>query len=170
VKVNLALNGVPELFRALELTNAGTCAETIKAIERGTKAVAAGASARAPRRSGEMAHTIRDEYSSDKMTGYVKVGYGKLMRRSRASSAEARDKHLAKRQSKRLQLALAGSSKQALSVLDLGVYAPVVERGDKRRHKPAHPFTIPALIAERPAIMSDLKNAPIKAAHQAGIP
>jgi hypothetical protein len=36
-----------------------------------------------------MAGTIRDEYSKDRLIGYVRVGFGKLLRRSKAST-EAR--------------------------------------------------------------------------------
>jgi hypothetical protein len=169
VKLNAFLDGVPKFVRAVELTNEHTRSRTIAAIERGTKAVAAKAREKVPRVSGELAQTIRDEYSKDRLVGYVKAGFGKLQRRSRASTAEGKARAKARREHSKLQMALANSSKQALSVADLGVYSPVVERGDPRRHHPAHPFLVPSLVEQKPSIIADLAAAPEKAAQEAGL-
>jgi hypothetical protein len=155
-KFTTVLDGVPRLLRQIQLTDAGTRARTIAAIQRGTKRVAAAARTRAPKVSGEMASTIRDEYSKDGMIGYVKVGFGKLLRRSQASSAARRDRLTKRRKAKG-----AKSGK--------GSYAPVVEHGDKRRHKKAHPFVIPAFQAERSSIETELKQATVDGAKAGGL-
>jgi hypothetical protein len=173
VKITTVLEGVPNFVRAVQRTDERTRVETIAAVKRGAEIVAAKARARAPRRSGELAETIRPEPSKNEMVFYVKAGYGKLLRRSRANSSQRAAKQFAKQQSRRegnkLQLALANNSRQALSVVDLGVYAPVVERGDRRRHKPKRPFLVPSLVEEREAIAADIKRAPERAAREAGL-
>jgi HK97 gp10 family phage protein len=154
--IKIVLQGVDAFKRAIRLSDAGTRANTIAAIERGTQAVEAKAKAKAPRLSGEMAETIRDEYSKDRLVGYVKVGYGKLLRRSHASTAE-RKKRLKERRRRK-------GSKSGQ-----GAYAPVIERGDKRRNRQPQPFMIPALNEERPTIIKELADAPIKAAQAGGL-
>lgn len=154
--IKLVLEGVDQFKRAIQLTDVGTRQRTIAAVSRGTKAIAAKAKARAPRKSGEMAETIRDEYSKDGMIGFVKVGYGKLLRRSRASKAEKRKK-------------LKASRLKQGSKTGEGAYAPVIERGDRRRGREPHPFLIPSLNEERPEIIKELEAAPIAAATTGGL-
>jgi hypothetical protein len=154
--IKAALMGVDAFKRAVALTDAGTKARTIAAIQRGTQAVAAKARARAPKRSGEMAGTIRDEYSESGLIGYVKVGFGKLLRRSRGATAEKRAKTKKRRKAK--------GSKSGQ-----GSYAPVIERGDKRRNREARPFVVPALREERPQIVRELEAAPEHAAKAGGL-
>lgn len=171
-KVTCVLDGVARFARAVQLTDEHTRARTRAAIARGTKAVAAKAIARAPKRTGALAYSIRDEYAKDGMTGFVKAGYGTLSRRSRAQTARGKqraERARARREGNALQFRLANSSKQALSVKDLGVYAPVVERGDKRRHKPARHYMAPAFQEERPTIAAELARAPIAGAHDGGL-
>jgi hypothetical protein len=159
---------VEKFNREIRLMNEHTRSNVKEAVRRGTREVDAGAEARAPKRSGELASTIRDEYSKSGLVGYAKAGYGKLTRRSRATTPEGKAKAQARRENMKLQLALANTSKQALSVVNLGVYAPVVERGDKRRHKPARPFMVPAFKAAKPAIMSEMKTALNSATRETG--
>lgn len=154
--IKMVLEGVDQFKRAIQLTDAGTRQRTIAAIFRGTKAVAAKAKARAPRKSGEMAETIRDEYSKEGLVGFVKVGYGKLLRRSRASTAEKRKKLKTSRQKRG---AKTGE----------GAYSPVIERGDRRRNRAPHPFLIPSFNEERPEIIKELEAAPIAAATTGGL-
>jgi len=170
-KVTMLLTGVPQLLRAIELTDAGTRARTIAAIEQGTKRVAAGARVRAPKVSGELAATIRDEYSKDRMIGYVKAGFGILPRTtaSRAMGAASRARALSRQQRNALRFAAAKSSRAAMAAMDLGVYAPVVEHGDPRRHHKPHPFLIPAFAAERPSIIEDIGNATKAGAKDGGL-
>jgi hypothetical protein len=155
-KITTLLDGVPRLLRQLQLADAATRERTIAAIERGTKRVAAGARQRAPKLTGEMAGTIRDEYSKDRLIGYVRVGFGKLLRRSKAST-EARRQRLAKR--RRSKGSRSGE----------GTYSPVIERGDPRRHRKAHPFLMPAFEGEKPGIISDIGQATKEGAHAAGL-
>lgn len=155
----VGLMNVEKFAREIKLMNEHTRSNVKGAVRRGTAAVVSGAESRAPKRSGELASTIRAEFSESGLIGYAKVGYGKLTRRSRATTPEGKAKAQARRENMKLQFALANTSKQALSVMNLGVYAPVVERGDKRRHKPARPFMIPAFKAAKPAIMSEMKTA-----------
>jgi hypothetical protein len=156
VKIGLLLTGVPELQRALELANSGNRERSKAAIRRGAQAVAADARRRINTISGELASTVRDEYSEDGLVGFVKVGYGKLPRRSRASTLE-RQAHL---KTKR---------KRAGVKAGKGSYGPVVERGDpRRRHKP-HPFLIPALQQHRATIVSELAQATTDSGSAAGL-
>ena len=157
--VKATLANVENFRRQIALMNTHTRDRTIAAIKRGTKSVQIGAEARAPKKSGELASTIRSEFSKNGLTGYVKAGFGKLLRRSRAGTEKGMARAKARRENNRLQLALAGTSRQAMSVIDLGVYAPVVERGDPKRHHKPHPFMIPAFNAERGAIASDVTTA-----------
>jgi hypothetical protein len=155
-----------QFVRAVKLTDQHTRKNVSAAVRRGTKAVAQGAISRVPVRSSELQGTIRDEYSKDGMVGFVKAGYGKLLRRSRSVSEERRANLKARRRAEKQKKAK--GSKNAMNQLDLGVYAPVVERGDRRRNKPAKPFLHPSLRAERPRIQSDMKHALNTAARQGG--
>lgn len=155
IKILTLLEGVPELIRRIELTDAATRVGTVAAIQRGTKRIAADARQRAPKVTGEMASTIRDEYSKDGLTGYVKAGFGKLPRRSRAAAA-ARQNRLASRRSAKGTKAGKGS------------YAPVVERGDPKRHHKPHPFVMPAFVAAQPGIKEDLARATVIGAKEGG--
>jgi Bacteriophage protein of unknown function (DUF646). len=170
-KVTTLLEGVPQLVRALRMTDEATRKHTVAAIERGTKRVTAGAKARVPKRSGELAYTIRDEYSKDGMVGYVKAGYGTLprSRSSRGMGAKSRANALARREQRRLTTRLAPTSKKALATADLGIYGPVVEHGDRRRHKPAHPYMVPAFQAEKQSIVTDLGDGTKAAAKEGGL-
>lgn len=157
--VSMVLEGTLETMRAAELADVGIRSRTVAAIRRGTMAVVAGAEQRVPKNTGELAWTIRAEFSKNGLTGYAKAGYGKLLRRSGSRAAAVRDKHLRKLADHKLQMRLAGSSKQALSAGDVGVYAPVVERGDAKRHHRAHPFLIPAFKSEEGGINASIIDA-----------
>ena len=156
IKITTVLDGVPELLRAIQLANVETRERTRAAIRRGTQRVAAGARARAPKVTGELASTIRDEYSKDGMIGFIKVGIGKLARRSHSSSA-ARQNRLAK------------TRKAATTRAGKGTYAPVVERGDPRRRIKPHPFLLPELMEDKPGILEDLRQAMIAGPRSAGL-
>ncbi len=142
VKFSMALGGAEQLNRALKLAIPHVAANMRAAIQKNTKAIASAAQARAPKLSGELASTIRDEYSPDGFAGFVKVGKGKLQRRSRAATAKGQ-KRAKGRQRKTGQ----------------GAYAPVVERGDPRRHHKPHPFLIPSFTARKPTAMADISHA-----------
>lgn len=172
VTVNMALSGVAQLTRALELTDTETQVRTRRALEKGAQAVARGAEQRAPKVSGELAQSIRAEEGKGGRVWFVKAGYGKLLRSSKAKTAaglrryeKVRERHAAQR----ARFRAAKSSKQALANLQLGVYAPVVERGDGDRNIKPQPFLYPALDNERTGIMHDVKNAPIDAGRRNGL-
>lgn len=135
---SMALKGGAELIRQLKLASPDAQARVKAAIQRDTKAVAAAARSAAPKVTGEMAATIRDEYSPTGMTGYVKVGIGKLRRRSKSTGKRHRRRTV---------------------TTGPGAYAPVVERGDQRRHHLPHPFLIPAYVQRKPQIMQDITAA-----------
>lgn len=152
MRIRATIKNLEAFLREQKLRDAGTRKNVTVAIKRGTDAVRGGAERRAPERTGELRSSIRAEFSKDGLTGFVKAGYGKLQRRSRAVTAGGK----ARAKSQRKQ---AKSSRDAQRQLTLGVYAPVVERGDPKRNKPARPFMNPSLRAERPKIQSDIAKA-----------
>lgn len=172
VNIKVALQNVDKFVRAVRLTNDNVRTGTQRVIKEGTERVTAKTSARVPVRSGELKYSIRAEFTKDGMTGFVKAGYGKLVRRSHAMTERGK-KRAAKLQERRekhaLQFRLANNSRQAVSVRDLGIYAPVVEWGDKRRHKPARHYMVPSLNEEKPSIAADLAKVPKDAASQGGL-
>ena len=142
VKITSALAGAERLIRAIKLANPATKARVGAAIKKNTKAVAAGAIGRARKVTGEMVSTIRDTYSDDGLTGFVRVGLGKLPRRSKATTAKGIKR-----------------AKGRKRPIGRGAYGAVVERGDPRRHHRAHPFLVPALVADKPTAQADIKAA-----------
>ena len=158
-QVTFLLEGVQQLTRALELTNANTRTAMQREVKRGTELVVAEAAQRVHRVSGQLASTIRAEYAKDGLTGYAKVGYGQLPRRSRSQNAKRIERLRLRREKNRLKLGSATSSRQAMAAIDLGAYAPVVERGDPRRHHLPHPFLYPSFDHQRPGIESGMQRA-----------
>lgn len=162
IEVSAYLTGVPNLIGKIRMMDVRVQQRVREAVRKGTEAVTAGARQRAPKVSGELAASIRSEFEKDGLTGWTKAGYGKLLRRMKSKTgdrtqryAEAKARHAQRRQ----QLRVAKNSRQALKLADLGVYAPVVERGDKRRNKPKRPFMYPSLHQETPAIASNIARA-----------
>jgi len=144
VKVSSALAGAEQLIRAVKLADPRTRARVAAAIKQNAQAIAVNATARAPKKTGEMASTIRVEIpeSANGLVAFVRVGQGKLPRRSKAATAKG--------------IARAKGRKRKVGK---GAYAPVVERGDPRRgHKP-HPFLIPAYQQDVPKAKEDIKHA-----------
>jgi hypothetical protein len=140
--VTMLLEGAEQLTRALKLAVPKTKARVVAQIHKHTAAIAAKAKAGAPRLTGELASTGRDEYSQDQLTGFVKFGYGKLPRRSKAAT-----------------IAGLARAKGRVRKTGKGAYAPVVERGDPRRHHLPHPFLDPPYQAEKPAAIADISHA-----------
>jgi hypothetical protein len=138
----MALKGAAELVRQLKLADPGTHAAVARVIQQGTEAVAGAARSSAPKVTGEMASTIRAEYSADHLTGFVRVGFGKMPRRSSVRQ--------------RLRAANGYRRRRALGP---GGYAPVIEHGDPRRHHIAEPFLSPSLQSKQPQIRSGLDRA-----------
>jgi hypothetical protein len=140
--VTTLLAGSEQLIRALKLSVPKTKARVVAEIHKHTSAIAAKAKAGAPRVTGELAGTIRDEYSQDGLVGFVKVGFGKLPRRSRAAT-----------------IAGIARAKGRVRKVGRGAYAPVVERGDPRRHHLPHPFLDPPYQADKPKAIADITPA-----------
>jgi hypothetical protein len=135
---SMALRGAPELIRQLKLASPATQARVAATIKRDTEAVANAARAAAPKLTGEMAGTIRAEFSTNGLIGYVKVGIGKLRRRSTSTGKRHRRRTVQ---------------------TGPGAYAPVVEHGDPRRHHKPEPFLEPSFQAKKPQIMQDITAA-----------
>jgi len=138
----MVLSGAEELKRALQLAVPRTRANVIAAVHKNTEAVAAKAKAAAPKLTGELASTIRPEYSKDDLVGFVKVGYGKLPRRSKAGTPKGM---------KRAQTRKRKTGK--------GAYAPVVDRGDPRRHIKAKQFLTRPFEQQKPTAIKDIDHA-----------
>lgn len=142
VKVTTVLEGFDRLARELKLAVPETKARVVAAIRKNTQAVASKAKVAAPRRSGTMAGTIRDEYSDDGLVGFIKVGFGKLPRRSKAFTAGGKIR--ARRRNR---------------TLGPGAQAPIIERGDPRRNRKPEPFLNPSLASQRPTVVNDVNTA-----------
>ena len=155
------LANVEGFRRQIALMNEHTREKTKEAIKHGTHAVVKGAETRAPEVSGELKQTIRAEFAPNGLTGFAKAGFGRLVRRSRATTerGKARAAQLKAKRTAAWKSGKVNSSKKAMALLDLGVYAPVVERGDKKRHHKAHPFMIPAFRSAEPSIKQDIAAA-----------
>lgn len=146
IKLTTVVEGVDSLSRALKLANPAIKARVVAAIHKNTEAVKARALSAAPVKTGEMASTIRSAYlQPDQLTGFVRVGLGRLPRRSRATTAKGQRRF--------------GKLKRRGRPIGRGAYAPVVERGDPRRHHAKHPFLIPSFQAQRPTAVRDITKA-----------
>ncbi len=142
VKFTTVLGGAEELKRALQLAIPHTRANVVAAVKHNTEAVEAKAQAAAPKVTGELASTIRSEYTNDGLVGTVKVGYGNLPRRSRATTAKG-----VKR------------AKGRTRKTGKGAYAPVVDRGDPRRHIKAQQFLTRPFEQQKPGAIKDIDHA-----------
>lgn len=163
MRIKASIANVEAFVREQKLRDVNTRKQVSVAIRRGTDDVRNGAERRAPERTGELRSTIRAEFSKDGLTGFVKAGYGKLQRRSRAVTAGGKARAKSQRRT-------AKNSRDAQRQLTLGVYAPVVERGDPRRNKPARAFMNPSLRAERPKIQQSIARAMDKGMSVGGTP
>lgn len=142
-KFSTLVEGADKLARELKLANVETRKGVVAAIQKNTRAVATTARALAPKRTGEMAGTIREDYANDGLVGMVKVGMGKLPRRSKAKTPEGLKRVRGRRR----------------RTVGPGAYAPVVERGDQRRHRAPHPFLTPALAQQKETAVKDIDGA-----------
>lgn len=142
IRATAVLAGFEKFNRELKLSVPRTKAAVVAAIHKNTEAVAGKAKATAPRVSGDMASTVRTEYQQEGLVGRVKVGEGKLPRRSSAKTAKGQAR-----------------AKTRKRTTGKGAYAPVVERGDPRRHHKAHPFLIPAFGGQVETAKKDINGA-----------
>jgi hypothetical protein len=147
VKVTATVEGLSDLRNALRMLNPEVERRAKAAVVETTEIVTSSARANAPvsgpedRKAknrlgaGELRDTIRSEYSKEGWVGYVKAGYGKLMRRYHSAERKAIAK--AKRGAR---VRRARSMAQLVKAMQAGSYAMVVEYGDPKRNKPARPF------------------------------
>lgn len=161
VKFSTQIDGVDRLVRQMRLAQPAVQARIKKTIERRSVQVLAASEAKVPKRTGELASTGRVEYANGGLVGMIKYGYGTLVRRSKALTEKGKArfaKARQKRNERKLHLALANTSKQALSVADLGVYAPIPDRGDSRRHIRAQHYLSEPFEQAKPAIIADFNR------------
>lgn len=178
IKLSMRVRGVKEFARKVDLTNKATFKYAKEVVHDGTRQIEGLAKGNVPKRTGELEGTIRSEFGRDGMVGWVRAGYGRLVRRGATTKLKQRAaKRAAKRSramrkllglkrvgitfSKRALLSAAGS--------DAGVYAPVVEHGDRRRNKPARHFLRNAFETAAPSIGQQFAQVPDRAAREAGL-
>lgn len=128
-------NVTPELKNAIS-----------EALHKNAEKVVEGARQRVHKKSGELAATIRDEYSPDGLVAWIRAGFGQLKRSPRSH-----------RRSK------SGSKVQG----GQGDYAAVVEFGSKTENQQPHPFLFPAFDAQRAEFLDDMQHASDKALDEA---
>lgn len=83
VKLSMQVRGVKEFVQKVDLSNKHIVRLARKIIKEGTHHIESLAFQNVPKRTHELASTIRAEFSDDGMTGWVRAGYGKLIRRAR---------------------------------------------------------------------------------------
>ena len=136
MKVTVKITGDKAILGSLSLMNVKGRIRLGQAVDRSSAAILVGAQARVPKRSGELAKTLRRKISPSGLSATIMAGYGQLARKGKAAGARAR----------------------GIKVNDgKGVYAPVVEFGSST--SPAQPFLFPALEAEKPAFLAGCNAA-----------
>ncbi|HEX6050027.1 MAG TPA: hypothetical protein VFZ21_12190 [Gemmatimonadaceae bacterium] len=159
LKVLSGLDQVRASFRMLDTglqqRLKGAVRETTLEVEAGARArvhVSGPDSRKAKNRPGpgELRGTIRAEFSGEGFTGFVKAGYGKLRRRSRATTSRGR----------------ARARRRSPAAQRLGNYAMVEEYGAHDRA--AHPYMRPAREAAVPRHRARLEKAINGAVQAAG--
>lgn len=162
-KLSMNVRGVREFTQGVKLTNDRMRQRAAGIIRRGTERIAGTAKQLVPKRSGELASTIRAEFSDDGMVGWARAGYGKLVRRN---AKQAQKDRFRKRNKFRKKFK---GSAAALKALDLGVYAPVVEYGDKRRRRKPREYMKRAFRTNAHTIQSEFERLPRDAARDGGL-
>lgn len=153
-KITGVVTGINQVRTAFRMLDTGLQARLRGAVAETTHAVREGAASRVPvsgpgsRKAkgrpgpGELRDSIREEFSREGFTGYVKAGFGKLTRRSRAGAGTR------KGQEKRNVKIAASRRARALTSHGLGKYAMVIEYGSPNKGKAAQPYMRPARHAE----------------------
>lgn len=168
------LSGLDQVRASFRMLDTGLQQRLKGAVRETTEEIRAGAMARVPvsgpdsRKAknrpgpGELRNTIRAEYSGEGFTGFVKAGYGKLLRSSRASAPTTAG------QARRQRKLRAKARKRSLASQRLGAYAMVVEYGSPREGKEPQPFMRPAREAAVPRHRARLEKAIDGAVQAAG--
>jgi hypothetical protein len=133
LKILATLDGVRRVQRSLQLLDAETRTRAAGAVDASVDEAVHEAQSRVPRRTEELARTIRKSKSKDGLAAWLQVGFGSLRRRSRSKGL---------RKSRRRA--------RQLGPVEPGIYAMVVEFGDAKRNKPAEPYIVPAIEVVRP--------------------
>lgn len=126
--ITAQLIGFDKAAKRLLMLNPAISARVVPVIRESTEQMKAIALGLVPRKSGELAATLRTRFSAKGFVGYLDAGYGILPRRKKGVTGK---------------LAGIRRRKELLNSKTPGVYAPVVEFGSQRS-KPS-PFMIPAL-------------------------
>lgn len=173
-KVTGLVSGVNQVRTAFRMLDTGLQARLRAAVAETTSEVQMGAIARVPvsgpgsRKAksrpgpGELRDTIRAEFTPEGFTGYVKAGYGKLLRSSRAGRATSVG------QARRQGTLRAKARARSLASRKVGAYAMVIEFGSPRQHKAAKPFMRPARQAAIPGHAARVARAVNSAVDAAG--
>jgi hypothetical protein len=153
-KITGVVSGISEVRTAFRMLDTGLQARLRGAVAESTHAIEGGAKARVAvsgpnsRKAkgrpgpGELRDSIRSEFSESGFVGYVKAGYGKLRRSSKAKAPTSAGQ--ARRQGK----LRAKAKRRAGSTKGLGMHAMVIEYGAPREGKEAQPYIRPARQAE----------------------
>lgn len=139
VKFTASLGGAERLIRELKLSVPRTRAKVVAAVHKNTEAVTAQTKGNIHSVTGELAGTVRAEYSESGLIGYVKAGKGKLPRRSKSKGVK--------------------QTKGRKRKTGEGAYAPVIDRGDKRRNIRAQHFMSRPFEQQKPKAIADISHA-----------
>lgn len=155
-KITSVVSGVNQVRTAFRLLDTDLQHRLRTAVAETTSDVTAGARARAPvsgpnaRKAkwrpgpGELRDSIRGEIGSDGFVGYVKAGYGKLRRSSRAGAPKSVG------QARRQQKLRAKAKARSLASRGIGQHAMVIEYGSPAQGKAAKPYLRPSRQAAIP--------------------
>lgn len=148
------VTGIRDVVNALRILQPETQERLRAVVRESATAAVAGAKSRVPVLSGELAGTIRADYTKDGLVAFVKAGFGTLKRRSRAKVGSKRRGRARAKQ---------------LGPIEPGIYAMVVEFGSTTQ--PAQPYLFPAIEAVRPGHLARAEKAlhdAVAAADRAG--
>lgn len=147
--IAVTVEGVQRAITAIKLADKDIGGRVRIRIADTGRRIVSEAKARVHKISGELEGTIRDEIVSDGLAVIIKVGYGTLKRKSRSKTGKRR------------------KGVTQLGPVEPGIYAMVVEFGDKNRN--AEPYFFPAVDSHLPehnaGIERDLRGAVSDAEH-----
>lgn len=126
--ITAELVGFDKAAKRLLMLNPAVSARVVPEIRKSVQEMLGIARSLVPRKSGELAGTLRTRFSAKGFVGYLDAGYGVLPRNRKGLKG---------------RVARARRRKELLTSKMPGVYAPVVEFGSRRSK--ASPFMVPAL-------------------------
>lgn len=149
IKFIAKTEGFDKAARRIALLDDAVKRKVVVAIHRSTTEMLHIAQTLVPKKTGELAGTLRTRFTKSGLAGFAEAGFGAYLNRRVKGESRA----LA-RVRKRKGL-LTSSFGPALP----GVYAPVVEFGDRKRNHRASPFLVPALEFVKPRHVSRINEA-----------